>query len=81
MYEKNWISTRFIEKILQDSVDQLYYEYFEEGFVIQFKQGKYTDSTECKIFPLKNNKVILGKQWIDKRKASYDEETHILEIF
>lgn len=31
--------------------------------------------------PLEECKMVLGKQWIDKRKATFNEVTHILQIF
>lgn len=40
-YTKKLISTNLVEKILQNTVDQLYCEYFEEGLVIHFKQGSF----------------------------------------
>lgn len=75
--EENLIFSSFVEEILQHHIDLGYFAYVEESFYIQFKQGKYIDSVKCRIFPLKNNNMILGKQWIEEKNATFDEETHI----
>lgn len=46
----------------------------EKVFVIKFKQGSYIDGANCKIVPSEDYKVVLGKQWIDERNATFDEE-------
>lgn len=38
-------------------------------------------TVEYNVIPFKDNKLILCKQWIDERKASFDEESHILQSF
>lgn len=75
------ISTSLIEKILRDDVDQIYCGHYEKRFVLQFRRGSCDDSANYKIIPLEDHAVVLGKQWLDERRASYKEETRILQVY
>lgn len=80
-YKNNMNSTSLVEKLLLDAGNRLYCGYKGQAFCIQFKQGNYFVGAVCKIVPSKGCKVVLGKQWIEGRKATFDEEIHILKIF
>lgn len=51
-------------------------------FIIQFEQGEYIDGIECYFYEpiLKKYQVILGKKWLEKRKATFNKITTILRI-
>lgn len=71
-FEKNYISTHMIEKILEDEENQNVCHYYGDGFYLQFGHGPYTNDLECKISPLEDHEIVLGKSWINERHVNYD---------
>lgn len=53
----------------------------EKVLVFNSNMGKTSMVLNVESFHCKTIKVILGQQWIDEWKATFDEEKHILKIF
>lgn len=80
-YDENLISSRIIEKLLQNAEDRHYCCYYDEDFIVQFKKGYYMDSADCKVIPSEGYKAVFRKPWTHERRASYKEDIDILDIF
>lgn len=39
------------------------------------------DGVDCKIVPLDDYYVVLGKQWINERKVGTDEKTYLVDFY